>query len=122
MYYIYKELSFSSAHRLREYHGKCENLHGHNWKVRAYLKAEELNNLGMVEDFSILKTALGEIVDKLDHQFLNDLPPFDRLQPSAENIARYVFDELKKRFNGPRVFVHKVLVWESEGSCAIYEE
>lgn len=122
MYYIYKEVTFAAAHRLREYNGKCENLHGHNWRIRAYLKASELNKLGMVEDFSVLKAALNEIVDKLDHQFLNDLSPFDTIQPSAENIAKYIFDRLKEKFNGPRVFVHKVMVWESEASCAIYEE
>lgn len=121
MYYIYKEITFSAAHRLREYHGKCENLHGHNWKVRVYLKSETLDDLGMVVDFSILKKKLNEIADLLDHKYLNEVPPFDKLNPSAENIAKFFFDKLKEHFNGP-VFVHKVMVWESEGSCAIYEE
>ncbi len=122
MYYVYKEATFSAAHRLREYHGKCENLHGHNWRVRAYLRAETLNELGMVEDFAILKKALGEIMEELDHKFLNEVSPFDEIQPSAENIARFIYDRLKERFDGPRVFVHRVMVWESENSCAIYEE
>jgi len=122
VYYIYKEVHFSAAHQLREYNGKCENLHGHNWKVRAFLKSKELDSLGMVEDFSLLKKRLNDILDTLDHHFLNDVPPFDIINPSAENIAKFLFDELKKNWSTGRVTVAKVEVWESQNSCAIYEE
>ncbi len=122
MYYIYREITFSAAHRLREYHGKCENLHGHNWKVRAYLKSVDLDDLGMVVDFGVLDKKLKEISELLDHKYLNEIEPFDKLNPSAENIAKFIFASLKAEFNGPRVFVHRVMVWESEKSCAIYEE
>ncbi len=121
MYYIYKEATFSAAHRLRDYHGKCERLHGHNWKVRVYLKSETLDDQGMVVDFSVLKEKLNKILDYLDHKYLNEIPPFDKINPSAENIAKFIFDRLSEEFK-ERVRVHRVMVWESEGSCAIYEE
>ncbi len=121
MYEIYKETTFSGAHRLREYKGRCESLHGHNWRVRAFVAAEELDSLGMVIDFKVLNEALEEIAGRLDHVYLNETPPFDRLNPSAENMARWFYDELAARVNDSRVRVSRVMIWESEASCAIYE-
>ena len=90
------ERDFSSAHQLRGYKGKCENLHGHNYKVEIYARGAELNNIGLLIDFGDLKKAADEIVRYLDHRNLNELPPFDEeLNPSAENIARYFVEYLK---------------------------
>ncbi|MFA6451625.1 MAG: 6-carboxytetrahydropterin synthase QueD [bacterium] len=121
MYEIYKETTFSSAHRLREYKGRCESLHGHNWRARVYVAAEELDKLGMVIDFKLLKSALEESAGKLDHVYINDTPPFDAINPSAENIARWLYDEMRERLNDGRVRVTRVMIWESEASCAIYK-
>jgi 6-pyruvoyltetrahydropterin/6-carboxytetrahydropterin synthase len=121
MYEVYKETTFSGAHRLREYEGRCEALHGHNWLVRAYVAAEELDRLGMVIDFKFLKTALEKAADKLDHVYINEIPPFDTINPSAENIARWLFDEISTSLNDGRVRVARVMVWESDASCAMYQ-
>lgn len=120
MHEIFTETYFSGAHRLREYEGKCESLHGHNWKVRAFVKAEELDRLGMVIDFKLLKNALSEVTEKLDHTDLNAVPPFDKINPSAENLSKYIFDELSTLLNDNRAAVSKIMVWESHASCAIY--
>ncbi len=120
MYEIFKDITFSGAHMLRGYHGKCESLHGHNWKVRAFMIAEQLDELGMVVDFKALKKAMKEICERLDHRMLNDVPPFDEVNPSAENIAKYFFDELAAKANDGRACVSQVSIWESDGSCASY--
>ncbi|MCL2145291.1 MAG: 6-carboxytetrahydropterin synthase QueD [Endomicrobia bacterium] len=108
---------FASAHCLREYKGKCENMHGHNWKVRAAFCGTELDKTGMLFDFTDIKAHLDKIMNYLDHQFLNDIPPFDAVNPTAENIAAYIFSELKK-FETPTAKVCEVEVWESETSSA----
>ncbi len=120
MYEVYKEGMFSAAHRLVNYHGKCENLHGHNWKVRVYVAARELDESGMVLDFTILKKYLNEVLDYFDHRVVNELPEFSSNEPSAENIARFVFDRMSAMIDDERVWVSRVMVWESEGSCAIF--
>lgn len=122
MYKVFVHTSFSSAHRLREYEGPCEALHGHNWKIEAAVEAQELDQLGMVIDFKQLKQELKTIIDRLDHTYLNEVPPFDALNPSSENIAHYLFQELKKVINDGRKQVSEVRVWESEGSLALYSE
>ncbi len=122
MHEVFKEKFFSGAHRLRGYEGKCESLHGHNWKVRVFAGSETLDSLGMVIDFKKLKKCLADVVERLDHKDLNAVPPFDELNPSAENIARYFYDELGRQINDDRVRVIRVMVWESEGSCATYYE
>ena len=122
MYKITAKTSFAAAHRLREYEGACENLHGHNWLVKATIGAEELDNLGMVYDFKLLKKDLNEIMDLFDHQFINQVPPFDKeLNPTSENIARYIFELLSKKLPA-RLRVVSVEVGESEKYAAIYEE
>jgi len=122
MYEVAVHTHFSSAHSLRGYQGKCEELHGHNWEVAVQVAAEKLDNLGMVMDFKVLKRGLKKIIQKLDHKYLNDLSPFDVLNPSSENIAHFIFQELKKTINDKRLRLTSVSVWESEGSVAIYSE
>ena len=119
MYEIFKEMWISGAHRLRDYRGPCENLHGHNWRIRVYIGARELNELGMVIDFKVLKQAMKEVCDPFDHIYLNETPPFDTVNPTAENICRHVFDEVNRRVKDGRVKVTRAMVWETDGSCAV---
>jgi 6-pyruvoyltetrahydropterin/6-carboxytetrahydropterin synthase len=119
MHEVYKEAWISSAHRLRDYKGPCENLHGHNWHVRVFVGATELDATGMVIDFKLLKHAMREVCDRLDHTYLNELPPFDEINPTAENICRHIFEEVDQRINDGRVRVTRAMVWETEGSCAV---
>jgi len=123
MYEVSVDESFAAAHNLREYKGKCEDLHGHNYKVRVVLAGKELDSTGLLYDFVHLKQAIQSVIRKLDHKYLNELPPFDRLNPSAENIARYIHDETAKQLpaaaNGAALA--SVTVWETETSAAIYK-
>ena len=122
MYEVSKETEFSGAHHLRGYHGKCEGMHGHNWRVRVFAIAEELDALGMVVDFKILAAGLEEVLSAFDHKDINTVPPFDSLNSSSENIAKYVFDEMSARLNNVRVRVSRVMVWETDHSCATYSK
>ena len=109
MFYIQKSMEISAAHRLNlSYESKCQNLHGHNWHVTIYCKAEELNQDGMVCDFTHIKKAIHE---KLDHQYLNDILPFN---PTAENMARWMCEQIPT--------CYKVSVQESDGNIAVYEK
>lgn len=110
---------FSSAHNLRNYHGNCENLHGHNWKVEAFLESKELDEDGILVDFKVLKRELKNILSNLDHKYINEIDYFNEVNPTSENIACYIYNELKKVFGG---MVAKVIVWESENSAAEYYE
>jgi 6-pyruvoyltetrahydropterin/6-carboxytetrahydropterin synthase len=112
--------NFSSAHRLLDYHGNCENLHGHNWKVVVKIKASELDKSGMLIDFSIAEKILYSTLRHFDHKYLNEVPPFDNLNPTAENIAKHIFDILSDEFNQNTILVAEVAVWEDDTSCAIY--
>src|SRR4030042_3536061 len=96
MYHVSIETDFSAAHRLRNYKGLCENLHGHNWRVEVTVCSEVLDNAGMVIDFSMLKQKTKVIIDLLDHQYLNEAPPFTDINPSSENLAAYIFDQLSQ--------------------------
>ncbi|MEW6375325.1 MAG: 6-carboxytetrahydropterin synthase QueD [Thermodesulfobacteriota bacterium] len=111
---------FSGAHRLRYLHGKCEELHGHNWKIEVSFVSDRLNNEGVVIDFGILKHKLEKVLKSLDHTYLNDLPYFLGKEPSSENIARYIFDKLKAELKGNRAILKRVTAWESETACATY--
>ncbi|MDP8259534.1 MAG: 6-carboxytetrahydropterin synthase QueD [Candidatus Gygaella obscura] len=108
---------FSSAHRLRGYKGKCEGMHGHNWKVEVVLKSKTLDKLGMVKDFSEVKRVLNDILNELDHKCLNELDCFKKVNPTSENIAKYIYKGLKKAYKSLKF----VSVWESDTSCASYE-
>lgn len=112
---------FASAHYLEGYQGTCETLHGHNWKVEVEVQGNELDNVGMLIDFRELRGLLGSITKDLDHCLLNDLEPFKIVNPSSENIAKYLYDELKVKLPS-NVSVYRVSVWESENSMATYFE
>lgn len=120
MYELKIITQFGAAHQLRNYNGKCENLHGHNWKIEVYVKGEELDKDGMLVDFKIIKDRTKEIVEKFDHKFLNDLECFSEINPSSENIAKYVYEELEKGINDNRVKVSRITAWESDTACATY--
>lgn len=123
MYILTVEESFASAHQLRGYQGKCENLHGHTWRVAASVSGLVLNGIGLLIDFNDLKDMLRSIVKELDHANLNAIPPFDSVNPSSENIARYIAERLSgeiTRLQGPGNAVESVTVWESESSRCTY--
>lgn len=123
MYDLMIETSFASAHQLRGYKGKCELLHGHNWKVQVKVTADRLNNIDIAIDFHDLKKITNETVSQLDHKFLNDIPPFTEKNPSSENIAKWIFDSIKERLNDyPGIVVSSVTVWESDTASATYYE
>ena len=113
---------FAAAHRLRNFQGKCEQLHGHNWKVEVFVLADQLDSAGLVRDFGEIKTTTQEILNGLDHHYLNELTPFQEENPSSEHIARYLFRQLSRLLNDERAKVSKVSVWESDTSCATYFE
>lgn len=117
MYTIKVEAQFSSAHNLREYKGKCESLHGHNWKIEAEVKSASLDTIGMAMDFSLLRKKLKVIIGKLDHQYLNKVAYFRKVNPTSENIAKYIFDRLKPQVKN----LSSVTVWENPSSRATYE-
>jgi 6-pyruvoyltetrahydropterin/6-carboxytetrahydropterin synthase len=121
MYELIVEADFAAAHSLRGYQGECENLHGHNWKVRVVLRAEALNGLGMVMDFKEVKHTLSEILEDFDHKHLNDLAPFKEENPTTENVARLLYQELSRRLPR-RVSVSKVTTWESACCGASYSQ
>lgn len=119
MFELVVEKTFAAAHFLRAFHGPCERLHGHNYRIQVYLRGDTLNEAGMLVDFTDLKKYLSEILDRLDHQCLNDLPEFAILSPSAENIAKYIGDEMGKNDFG-RARLHRVEVWETPIQSATY--
>ena len=120
MYHVSIQTQFSAAHRLRNYHGRCENLHGHNWKIEVYVRGDRLAEDGTLIDFHDLKTATKKALDTLDHEFLNDLEPFREENPSSENIAKYIFGRIAEALADRPVSVYKVTAWESDTACASY--
>ncbi len=124
MFEVTVDETFSSGHALRGYKGKCENPHGHNYKVRVMLKGKQLDSIGLLYDFKDVKQIIAATVDRLDHQYINDIPPFDAINPSAENLAKYFFEEstrlLAERLPGNAVAVTAVTVWETDTTTATY--
>lgn len=120
MYFSAITATFSAAHALRNYSGKCERLHGHNWKIEVVTGTETLDVAGMGLDFTVLRERLGAVLAELDHRFLNDLEPFQACSPSSELIARHIFERLAPAVDDGRVRLVSVRVWESEGSWAEY--
>lgn len=120
MYEITVISHFSGAHRLRYLHGKCEELHGHNWKVEVSVVSSRVGKDGLVIDFGILKQKLDKVLKSLDHTYLNDLPLFLGTEPSSEMIAKYIFDRMKTELKGHSVTLKRVAAWESETSSATY--
>ena len=121
MYELSIETQFAAAHQLRGYKGKCENMHGHNWRVQVSISSEKLNDIGIVMDFHDLKKVTIETISSLDHSYLNEVFPFTEINPSSENIAKWIFESLKKRLEDS-VKVNSITVWESENSSATYYE
>jgi 6-pyruvoyltetrahydropterin/6-carboxytetrahydropterin synthase len=113
---------FSSGHALRGYKGKCENVHGHNYKVRVVLEGPELDSIGLLYDFTHLKKVIRDVVGGVDHRFLNDQAPFDIINPSAENLAKYFYDETSRQMNavpnGARIT--SITIWETDTTSATY--
>jgi len=120
MYEVEITCWFSAAHRLRDYNGKCERLHGHNYKVKVAARAASPGKGGMVIDFGDLKKAADHVIEKLDHGYLNEIPPFDEVEPSAENIARFFFDAMALLLDEKAGLLYSVSVWESHSSRATY--
>lgn len=120
MFEIAVEMDFDAAHSLRGYKGKCEALHGHRFKIVVSVRGNKLDEIGLAYDFTLLKKNLGEIIAKYDHTNLNDASPFIRINPSSENIAVTVYDELKKKLTGAPVSLASIEVWESPQSRVTY--
>lgn len=122
MYELTVEVGFSAAHQLRGYKGNCENMHGHNWRVQINITAERLNDIDIAVDFREVKQIAREVISPLDHAFLNEVFPFTEKNPSSENIAKWIYDSLKKRINEDDLRVAGVTVWESDSASASYYE
>ncbi len=122
MFQVSVEETFSAGHALRGYRGKCENVHGHNYRVRVTLEGPELDSIGLLVDFTRLKAIVREIMGRLDHQFVNDLEPFRTVNPSAENMAKYFYEEMAARLKempaGARLV--EAVIWETDTACAVY--
>lgn len=118
------ESSFSAAHYLRGYNGKCESLHGHNFRVQIEVKSQKLDELGMVIDFKDLKEVLNGVIKRLDHKNLNELEPFRDENPTSENIAKYIYNQIRSSMapNLPLLTISKVRVWETDRSWASFGE
>ncbi len=126
MYEITVEKDFAAAHRLKEYDGNCEKLHGHNWRVAVSIKTDCLNKLGLAIDFRKAKQMLKDVLSVFDHTCLNDLKLFENENPSCERIAKHIFNDVKNRLlqmtDMPQLTISKVTVWESPGSSVTYRE
>jgi 6-pyruvoyltetrahydropterin/6-carboxytetrahydropterin synthase len=125
VYEVSKEFVFSAAHQIRMHGGKCERLHGHNWRVRVHARASQLDRLGMVVDFADLHRIVSELCARFDHRHINEVPPFDEVNTTAENLARFFHVEANRRIEEMtqgRARISKVEVWENEGSLAVYRE
>ena len=120
MYELKTIAQFGAAHKLKNIGGKCENLHGHNWRIETFVKGEELDKNGLLVDFKVIKEEVDKIIEGLDHKFLNELEYFKDRNPSSENIARYLYDMLGNALNNKNIQVSRVTVWESDSACATY--
>ncbi len=113
---------FAAAHTLVGYDGPCQRMHGHNWKVETELRSQQLDDIGMAIDFKTIKSEVRRVIDDLDHRYLNELAPFARINPTAENIAAYLFRELSATLNNSRCRVSAVTLWETDRACVRYSE
>jgi 6-pyruvoyltetrahydropterin/6-carboxytetrahydropterin synthase len=120
MYELKIVTQFAAAHRLENFYGKCESLHGHNWKVEVFLVGNALDSAGLLMDFGVIKARTKEVLEEIDHKYLNELDAFQDRNPSSENLARYLYERLGAIFNRDGVNIHRVNVWESDTSCASY--
>jgi len=125
MYELTVEREFSSGHFLRNYRGRCENPHGHNYKVRITLAGSDLDEAGLLLDFKLLKQVMRPVIDRIDHQMLNEIDPFTTVNPSAENIARFFYEETSQQLSEMtkgRVRVKDCTIWETDTTSATYYE
>ena len=123
MFEIKVSAEFEAAHRVAGYPGKCDRLHGHSWVVEASVIGSKLDNLGMLVDFKLVKGRLRELLETLDYRMLNELPAFENINPTAENIAQYIYNEMKKaEFFNDNAKLKYIQVWESPKSSVIYTE
>ena len=120
MFEVAVEHEFAAGHALRGYQGKCENIHGHNYKIQVVIAGEKLDSIGLLVDFKNIRTQIHSTADRLDHQFLNELPPFDDVNPSAENLAKYFFEEIQQVYQNGNLHVKSVTVWENNKTWATY--
>ncbi len=120
MYELKIITQFAAAHRLENFYGKCEALHGHNWRVEVFLRGEKLDEAGLLMDFGAIKARTREILEEIDHKYLNELPAFQGQNPSSENLARHLYERLGVSLSRNGVRVSRVNVWESDSSCASY--
>ena len=122
MFQVSVEETFSSGHALRGYKGKCENVHGHNYRVQVTIQGQQLDSIGLLVDFVEVKKLMGRVVDRLDHQFINDLEPFTTVNPSAENLAKYFYENLTGQLTGlpPGAKLKHVVIWETDTAMARY--
>ena len=120
MYEVKIVTQFAAAHRLENFNGKCESLHGHNWKVEVFLVGKDLDGAGLLMDFGVVKARTKEVLEEIDHKYLNELAAFQDRNPSSEHLASYLYERLGAILNSDRVKVRRVNVWESDTSCASY--
>ncbi len=123
MFEISVEQSFAAGHSLRGYRGKCENVHGHNYRVRVIVEGEQLDAAGLLVDFVEIKRLMNQLIERWDHRFLNDIPPFDTLNPTAENMARWFCEQMQKKLDAAGhagVRVQQVRIWETDIAAATY--
>jgi len=124
MFEVSVQQTFAAGHALRNYKGKCENVHGHNYRIQITCTGEKLNSIGLLVDFVEVKREMKVVIERLDHQFINDLAPFDVINPSAENLAKYFYDEVSKKIEAGSteapVKISQVTVWETDTSVAVY--
>jgi len=120
MYEVKIVTQFAAAHRLENFYGKCESLHGHNWKVEVFLVGDTLDKAGLLMDFGVMKARTREVLEEIDHKYLNELAAFQDRNPTSENLARYLYERLGATLNRERAKIHRVNVWESDTSCASY--
>jgi 6-pyruvoyltetrahydropterin/6-carboxytetrahydropterin synthase len=121
MFEITIEETFAAGHALRNYKGKCENVHGHNYRCQVSIQGEKLDEIGLLVDFVELKRVVHSVLDRMDHQWLNDFPPFDVLNPSAENMAKFIYDEVSSGLQGKNgIRVAAIRLWETDTASATY--
>ena len=120
MYELKVTSRFAAAHNLRNFYGKCEDLHGHNWFVEVYVTADGLDDAGLVLDFGVIKKHLKDVLELIDHKYLNDLDYFKTNNPSSENIAKFIYENLAPHVESDKVKLTRVSAWESDNSCASY--
>jgi 6-pyruvoyltetrahydropterin/6-carboxytetrahydropterin synthase len=120
MYELKVTSRFAAAHNLRNFYGKCEDLHGHNWFVEVYVAADGLDDAGLVLDFGVIKKHLKDVLELIDHKYLNDLDYFKANNPSSENIAKFIYENLAPHVENDKVKLTRVSAWESDNACASY--